>query len=464
MLTALALTLLAATPAPPRAHPASDGWAHVPRLDALSGLGEFSRVAGRSSPLLRSAVFSEELLPLLQVDVTDAKALAAAGLDAAAPFTASLLPAGRVACFGLSDPAAFRARGDTALRQEGPAWPGNIPGVTSAAALRGTEPGLGYVVKGKLACITSAPRAGGAALLKSAAKLLGPPAPPAGWKEGKGLPGDFFIGTKDGAVMGVRASAAGLSVEGRAPGLPFGLPGPLGAGTSPYAGVTRTGPGLLRARLDAARTGAHARALASTLARACRECDGRAVDRAAEQLAQQLTGHVLLHVEGFRLKPPPRTHLARYFALRHAWAAEVKDAGATARALESLGAARGMRRAGGGTVMATPDGEVQLGLSGNHLYVANDAGARQSVLAALPGATPGQLAHGLEAELEAAALGKALGGVSVLDAVGNAEAAGFFALALEAGPLLRASGLLSGHADRSGTGQRFHLEWPLVPR
>jgi hypothetical protein len=48
--------------------------------------------------------------------------------------------------------------------------------------------------------------------------------------------------------------------------------------------------------------------------------------------------------------------------------------------------------------------------------------------------------------------------------VGNAEAAGFFALALEAGPLLRASGLLSGHADRSGTGQRFHLEWPLVPR
>jgi len=52
----------------------------------------------------------------------------------------------------------------------------------------------------------------------------------------------------------------------------------------------------------------------------------------------------------------------------------------------------------------------------------------------------------------------------VLDAVGNAEAAGFFALALEVGPLLRSSGTLSGHADRSGGGQRFHLEWPLAPR
>ncbi|MBM4378349.1 MAG: hypothetical protein FJ086_03475 [Deltaproteobacteria bacterium] len=465
MLTALALSsLLAAAPAPPRAHPAADGWAHAPRLDALSGLGEFSRVAGKSSALLRSAVFSEELLPLLQLDLTDARGLTAAGLDVAAPFTTSLLPAGRVACFGLSDPAAFRARAEAALRQEGPPWNGTLPGITSSAALRGAEPGLGYVLKGKTACIASAPRAGGAALLKSTAKLLGTTPPPPGWKEGKGLPGDFFLGTKDGAVMALRASAAGLSVEGRAGELPGGVPGPLGAGESPYASLTRTGPALLRARLEPGRTGAHARALASTLARACRECDGRAVDRALETLAPLLTGQVLLHVEGFRLKPPPRTHLARYFALRHAWVAEVKDAAAAARALEALGAARGLRRAGGGVVLPTPDGEVQVGLSGNHLYVANDGGARQSVLSALPGARAGQLPHGLVAELEAPSLGKALGGVSVLDAVGNAEAAGFFALALEVGPLLRSSGTLSGHADRSGGGQRFHLEWPLAPR
>jgi hypothetical protein len=221
---------------------------------------------------------------------------------------------------------------------------------------------------------------------------------------------------------------------------------------------------LLRARLDAARTGAQARALASTLSRACRECDGRAVDRAVEALAAQLTGQVLLHLEGFRLKPPPRTHLARYFALRHAWVAEMKDAAAADKALGLLASARGLRRAGGGVVLATEDGEVQVGLSGNHLYVANDARARQSVLAALPGAKQAPLPHGLVAELDAQALGKALGGVSLLDAVGNTEAAGLFAVALEAGPLLRASGVLSLHADKAGAGQRFRLEWPLAPK
>ena len=108
----------------------------------------FSRVAGRSTPLLRTNVFSEELLPLLQLDVTDTAALATAGLDLAAPFTTSLLPAGRVACFGLKDVAAFRSRADGALRAEGPAWAGAVPGVTAAAALRGAEPSVGYVLKG----------------------------------------------------------------------------------------------------------------------------------------------------------------------------------------------------------------------------------------------------------------------------------------------------------------------------
>ena len=41
---------------------------------------------------------------------------------------------------------------------------------------------------------------------------------------------------------------------------------------------------------------------------------------------------------------------------------------------------------------------------------------------------------------------------------------GLFALALELGPLLRGSGELSLSADASGAAQRFHAEWPLVPR
>jgi hypothetical protein len=207
-----------------------------------------------------------------------------------------------------------------------------------------------------------------------------------------------------------------------------------------------------------------ARGLAGQLARACPGCDARAAERAADVLGPLLTGHVLLHVEGFRLRPPPRTREARYFALRHGWAAEIKDAPGAARALEALASARGFRKAGGGVVLATPDGEVQVGLSGNHLYVANDAGARQSLLAGLKGAAPGKLAHGLEGEFEALPLGKALSGVSVLDAVGNAEAAGLFALALELGPLLRASGTVTVSADAAGTAQRFRLEWPLAPR
>jgi hypothetical protein len=463
MLPALALLLLAASPPSPRVVTGADGWVFAPKLESLSGLGAWSREAGRSTPLLRSAVFSEELLPLLQVDLTDAAALARAGVDAAGPFTASLLPAGRVACFTVKDVNLFRGHADGALRREGPAWTGTVPGVTAAAALRGTEPALGYVLSNRQACVVSAPRRGGAWLLRTASKLLGSPPAPAGWKEGRGLPGEFFLGG-EGLLAGVRASATGLVAEGRASALPGGLPGALGPGPTPYGAVSRTGPGLLRARLDPARLAGLARGLAGQLARTCRECDTRAAERAADVLGSLLTGHVVLHVEGFRLRPPPRTREARYFALRHGWATEVKDPPGAARALEALAAARGFRKAGGGVVLATPDGEVQVGLSGSHLYVANDAVARQALLAALKGAAPGRLAHGLEAELEPSPLGKALSGVSLLDAVANAEAAGLFAVALELGPLLRASGNVTWSADAAGTAQRFRLEWPLAPR
>jgi hypothetical protein len=327
--------------------------------------------------------------------------------------------------------------------------------VVGAKSLEGTLL-AGYVRKGNASCAVASTR-NARPLLEAAVAAVSNPKVGGGWGQLRGLSGAMFFVTRDG-IAGLDGTARTLTVDGRAR-LP--APGLVKGGLSPYA--ISGNPGLVAIRAQVAKSdlpGA-VRSLTGSIAAMCTRC-GRADVAALEQaIAERLTGHVSLLVHALNVSGRLRSEADRYFALRHAWLAEVDDAAAAKAALERARRLPGARPTGAGFAIVVQGGEIHLGLHGRHLFVANDSTALKAALDAIP-PQPSPLAHGAEATLDPVRASRALASISLLDVIGSREMAGLFALGTELGPLLSITESVRANADGDGSaGHRIGMTWTL---
>jgi hypothetical protein len=454
MLPAVLAAALAATPRP---LPNAESGLYVPRMDRLGGLLAFMTRAGERAVTLRPSTWFSEFHPLLELDFTRSDSLAAAGVEPSGSATLSWRGDGRMTCLDLSDPKRFEERARERLAMLGAIWQGKLRGSPVVAA-RSPDGMLvaGYARKGNSACAASSSR-DAKPLLEAAARAVDKPSAGGGWGRLRGISGALFFVSAEG-VAGLDGTPRALTVDGRAR-----LPAPTLAkgGQSPYAPSAGAGLVWLRAQVARSDVPAAVRSLTGSIASACTACNRSDVAALEQAIAERLTGHVSLLVNGLDVRGRLRSEAERYFAARHAWLAEVDDPAAAKKALERARALPGSRATGAGYAIAVPGGEISLGVHGRHLFIANDASALKAAVDALP-EKPSPLAHGAELQLDPARTARALASISLLDVMGSKELAGLFALSTELGPLLSVTESVRGFTDGGeGRSHRVGLTWTL---
>jgi hypothetical protein len=165
-------------------------------------------------------------------------------------------------------------------------------------------------------------------------------------------------------------------------------------------------------------------------------------------------------VDRLQVRDSLRTPSSRYFALKHAYLAELSQPAAASAALAKLSALPGARAANEGYVLTVDGGDVLVGVHERHLFLANDSAALAAALSAVPD-KPGKSAHGAEIWLDPQLAAKALRQVTLLDLMSSAELASLFAAGTELGPLLVITDQITAWADGGGEAQRTSLTWTL---
>jgi hypothetical protein len=461
MLSLLAATAILASA--PRALPGSEAGIHIPRLDGMSGVLAFMGRAGERSVMLRPSTWFSEAHPVFMLDLTRPQTLAELGLDPSGPATLSHRKDGRMTCHGVSEPARFDERARARLSAMGALWEGKVRGVPAlGAAAGGDDPRLvaAVVRRGNVACAVGS-RADARALLEAAANATGKPQVTGAWATLAGLKGTVFMISGD-AALGLTGARDELVVDGRARKLP--APG-LSSGTqSPYAGFAPPGLAVVRAAVRQKDVPGAVRSLIAPLERVCRACPREPLAALERALSAQLTGQVALFLQAASVRGRLRTEADRFFAARHVWLAEVKDPAEANKALSGLEKVEGARTEDGVWVVPVDSArEVRVGVSGRHLFLANDPGTLEVALAALP-QKPAKLARGLEATVDPARAHQALSGISLMDVLGSKELAGLLAVSTEVGPVLELSQSLTGWAQSDGSGgHRFGAVLTLRP-
>ncbi|MCK8497708.1 hypothetical protein [Myxococcus fulvus] len=458
MLSSLVLAAtLAAAPAP-RSAAQAQTVVHVPKLDALAGLTAFLERAGTHAALLRPAAWRAELHPFLTIDPTKPETLTAVGLDPAGPATVSLRTDGRVSCMRVSDAKVFQAKAAEAMTQAGgeAAKSATSKGVTTVSTTRSAGGAMGYALKGSDVCAYGATDEGGAALLKESVKLVGK-APAADARLGK-VAGVAFLAT-GGAVLGLDGNATGLKVDGTTTKLP--LPPFQAKAASPYAAMKPEG--LLFSRVAVAPAGVSQAvgSLRANIQALCASCPKEQVQATTDAVAKQLTGNMLVSMSNVQVRGSLRAPEARFFAVKQALAAEVKDAAAMKNALEPLGKLPGAKALEDGWALTVKGGTVQVRQKGKHLVVGNDDAVTQATMAALP-ETTAKLERAADFSLDPKLLARGLSQVSLADVLSDENLAAMFAVSSELGPLLARSERITGWLDSApGGAHRFFFDWTL---
>jgi hypothetical protein len=465
----LSFVFTLALAASPRELPAAEPVLFVPRLDKLSELAPFFRTASRDSALFRVEGWRNEFYPLLDVNAFEPESLRAAGLDPKGSATLSFLGAGRVTCTSLSDVARFEEKSGEKLAGFGTPWKGSSEGAKLVGALRGKTVVAGYALKGKEACTAISDGESMEPVLQQAAKVLAGKARPArNWKAVQSFPGAVYLASARGALA-LRGDAGPQLVAEGTMERPGQLPALAAASKSPYGALKPSGLAFARAQVSRDAAGDVARLVTRQVSMLCAQCDGAALEAITAKLAPLLTGNVLLRVDKARVRQSLRRMSARYFAVRHAYLAELERPEEARKALESLAtwsvatpfSSVAQSDVPDGFALKVEGGELYVGVRGAHLYFGNDAGAVK-VAAALPADEPAPQAHSAELYVDPSLVAKGLEQINLLDAVGAPELAGLFAAGLELGPLLSHSEQLWLWADpSSGNSQRFRAAWRL---
>lgn len=445
MLVPLVLFALAAAPSP-RVLPDADFALHLPSVTAAKPQLAFFSRAGQRSAVLDPRTWSADLHPLLRLDLTHPETFTAAGLDPSGPASLSVRGDLKLTCTRVSDPKRFEDAAGAQLRADGEPWTGRVGEIVLHGAKVQGEVQVGYVRVGQAECAAVGP--GAERTLRYAAQWLTSrwPSTPSL----RGLSGTVFA-LRSGVVVGLGGDASTLQVHGRAAARVALSP----KGKETFALPTS---GLLRAR-GTFTPRALAHAARRLLALRCPTCKAARLDALESALDQAMTGEALLRVDRFAPTGPLSSPGGQFSALRLASVARLKSAARVRKALDAL-----TSRAGSGP----PDrwrfpirgGAIELGISGELLYVSNDPTARDRALAAARDhRTP---AHALELASDPALLADGLGRISLLDAISDQRLAAAFAFATQAVAILRASRSLHGWADPSGGAVRFGGTWRLA--
>lgn len=457
MLAPLLASLLAVA-SPPRAVPGASLVVYVPRFDKLTGLSAFLSRAAKHSPILRSAQWRSEFHPLLDVDITRPESLAEAGIDPGAGATVSFLGDDRVTCTTLLEMKTFQAKTAQKLKALGEPWKSTAHGVALVGAKSAGKVLAGYALNGREACAVAS-AAGAEALLEKAAAATGKPSSGENWRAITSLSGSAFISIRD-VALGIEGTRDRLVVEGRGKRLPLAQVKPVSR--SPYGSLTPAGLLFVRAHADAGFQDATALQLQSNGLEICPACDAAQMRALIDAMVGNFTGDWMLRVESAKIDGTLRSATSRYLAVKHAYVAAVSDPAPVKRAIEAASRWKNARITDEGVALAIPGGEIQLGLQGRHVYVANDETALKSALRSLS-APEGALKHGADFAIDPRRLSKTLSQISLLDAIGSRQLAPLLAVNAELGPLLSVSDKIRGWVDSAGGGHRFEITWLLDP-
>jgi len=429
-------------------------------LDKLDGLGAFTTRAGERSVILRPASWSPEFHPLLYLEPARPESLSENGVDPAGDATVSFVGEGRMSCLSLSDPALFEKRAQEALsglgavsrKKTGGTW---LVTATLESTLRG-----GYALSGRYACAFRHPLdAGAKALAQEAAARAARPGPAGELSTALGLHGVVF-GTSSGVAWAMSATGQTLTLEVKSPR--SALPSLRAPASNVYGGIAASGLFFARAQVDKGELPRIADVLVSQVLAVCPNCNRAELSTLSAKLAPLMTGNLAVRLDRLEVKDSLRTPAGRYFALKHAYLAELSDP-TTARALLArLAAQKGAQGEGEGYALAVPGGRIEVGVSGPHLYVANDPVALKAALGAVP-EKPGKGAHGAEGWLDPRLAARALGQISLFDVMSSQELASLFAASTELGPLLGITTQVALHADGAAP-PVWTGTWTLSPR
>jgi len=466
LLLALSVT---AGPTGPTPLPSVDGAQAtilVARMDRMGRMVSFLERAGRYSVILRPASWVSELHPLLSFDPTRPDSIASAGIDPAAGIAISLFKDARVTCVSVSDPAKYEPQAQARLGQLGAVGRAKDAGASVVVAAIKGRAVAGYVMRGKLSCATEGPSAED--LLRRAAKSLAKPPKKAPWASVAAAEDSaYFISPQ--LTLQLTGKLDTMELRGSGPASPV-IPSLKPAGPSPYGGVQPSGLMLLRARVSPEGVRRVLGRMGAGLLTACEVCNPDVVGSLIGAIRTELTGEVMLRVD--RVKAPPgslRSQQARYFAVKHAYLAEVAHPEVVSSALEGLikiGAVRTARDAysiKGGT--SETAGTLLAGLSGKNVYLANDEEALQAALsaAAAGAARAAPLEHSMDLFVDPHLLARAFGQVSLLDLMSSRDLAPLVAAGTELVPLCAHSQSFAGWLDFDGATQRVGANWKLDP-
>lgn len=439
----------------PRGPAVFDQVIYVPRLDKATQFQDFLRVGGERSVLLRSENWRESVHPLLRFDITRPETAAQVGIDETAGLTLVFRDDLEVSCLFIKNAEKFHQASADRLKTWGALFKTTEAGVTTYGSRDALGRVLsGYVVKGNEACAARQQGKSVEGALKEIAKWLGKPPTGASWKLLNGLAGVGYLLTPRQVIA---MSADGLTGNATAKGELF-LTGLAGAGPSPYTAFNM--PALLTAkvRADPVATQPMIDEVALRLATLCPACDSAPFKLAARMLGPTLTGASLLVVARVKVVGSLRTDPGRFFSVRTVIFAETNAPEAALKAINELGQLRGAKPldGGGGFSVLLKEGEVRVGVRGNHVFASNDPAVLEQTYRMLT-TTPGQQAHGVELNVDPKLLSQALAQVPLMDALQSTELAGALAAGAELGPLLLSTERISGWGDV----QKASLSWRL---
>lgn len=453
MLAAALSLCFSAAPAPPalRAVDGAELVVVLPRLDALVQTAPFMALGQDKSTFLRAATYRDVTHPLVSLDVFDPAAARALGVDVERPFTLSSRGDVSVSCHSLADAGVYDKAVGEKLNRLGEVKSVEVSGVTVHSA----KDSLGRVLaasirKGAEACAVTGHGQTLEPELPKLAKLLTKAASGPGLALTKDLKGQARLVVPSGKQHGGLALAAeGLTLKAtaKAKGLPLATLAP--PGPSPFAKLTVPGLAVLRLRLTP-------EALVPVLRQSFRQMPkGEALLPVAEQLAPELSGNVAVVATRVKVAHGLKSPAARFYAVKFALLAELNE-GAREKA-KALVASVDPKQ------LAVREGGLLTGLSGDVVFLANDAAAKDAALAALPKAKGAQ-AHAAELVVDPKQLAQGLAQVPLLEAVQVPMLAGLLAASTELGPLLTISEKIEGSLDPVGADvQRGELSWTLSP-
>ncbi len=433
----------------------------MPRLDDAAQMIPFLDAAAQRAGLLRREGWRNEVHPLLRLDVTRRESLLDSGLDPLGSGTLSYRADLSFSCVSLGDVKKYEAACAERLKTLGVPWRKEVDGVTVVGAKDSLGRVLaGYVLKGKESCAVGG---GGNTVEKpllELGKVLGKLPVAAMWKSAQALPGQAVFVSGSG-VVGVKGNGLVLTQEFKSSRYPVAKL--AGAGPSPYAGASLDGLLGARIRVEPSQVGLVLAQILGMLGQLCPTCDRAMLTDTATALGSTLSGNALVLVQQVKVKGTLRTFAGRFFAAQMTMLAEASDPKAAREALENLAQLKGARplEDGEGYSLQLREGEVSLGVRGNHFYFSNDRAVLEAAVKAVP-PTAGKQPHGAEFAVDPQRLARAMSQVPLMDVLAVPELAGVLAASAEGGPLLLASESMVGYADTEVASLvRGQLVWTL---